>query len=98
MIGALIEYAVILFKKQKLSKFGAPGQSAGYPHTTTPMSNYMSIRRPNKEPTQSGVNASHAAAAQIRQRAQQQQQMDQYDMQPITSCRYNWNQGFYYSF
>ena len=53
------------------------------------MSNYMSIRRPNKEDTQSAANVH---AAQLRQRTQQQQQ--QYDMQPITSCRYNWNQGY----
>ena len=87
-IGALIEYAVILFKKQKLSKFGAPGSgSVSYPHSANAMSNYMSIRRPpNKEDTASGVRA-----AQIRQRRQEQQ--TQYDMNPITSCRYNWNQG-----
>ncbi len=27
LLGALIEYAVILFKKQKVSKYGAPSQS-----------------------------------------------------------------------
>ena len=86
--GALIEYAVILFKKQKLSKFGTPGQSA-YPHTQTQLSNYMSMRRPNsKNPNPNGTSE-----AEIRQRNQQQQQ--QYDMQPITSCRYNWNQGYF---
>ena len=79
-----------------MSKFGAPGQSASYPHTSTPMSNYMSIRRPKQEVTQSGVNPH--SAAQLRQRNQQQQQQpiiynDQYDMRPITSCSYNWNQG-----
>ena len=85
-----------MFKKQKLSKFGAPGQSA-YPHQTSmsnQMSNYMSIRRPNKEGNSGGINQN--SAAQIRQRNQQQQQQmcqDAYDMRPITSCRYNWNQG-----
>ena len=32
--GSLIEYAVILFKKQKKCKYGAPSQSA-YPHSST---------------------------------------------------------------
>ena len=94
----MIEYAVILFKKQKLSKFGAPGQSA-YPHQNTPMANYMSMRaRPNKDATNS--NSTSAAVEQFRQRNQQNHNQqrrilnnDQYDMQPITSCRYNWNQG-----
>ena len=97
--GALIEYAVILFKKQKLSKFGAPGQSA-YPHQNTPMANYMSMRvRPNKDTNNS--NSTSSAVQQLRQQRSQQnhnQQQrivnnDAYDMQPITSCRYNWNQG-----
>ena len=97
--GALIEYAVILFKKQKLSKFGAPGQSA-YPHQNTPMANYMSMRvRPNKDANNS--NSTSSAVQQLRQQRSQQnhnQQQrivnnDAYDMQPITSCRYNWNQG-----
>ena len=95
----MIEYAVILFKKQKLSKFGAPGQSA-YPHQNTPMANYMSMRvRPNKDANNS--NSTSSAVQQLRQQRSQQnhnQQQrivnnDAYDMQPITSCRYNWNQG-----
>ena len=97
--GALIEYAVILFKKQKLSKFGAPGQSA-YPHQNTPMANYMSMRvRPNKDANNS--NSTSSAVQQLRQQRNQQNHKQQqrivnndaYDMQPITSCRYNWNQG-----
>ena len=95
---------MILFKKQKLSKFGAPGQSA-YPHQNTPMANYMSMRvRPNKGATTANSNSTSAAAVQqLRQRNQQNHQQqrivnnDQYDdMQPITSCRYNWNQGKFF--
>lgn len=92
--GALIEYAVILFKKQKLSKFGAPGQSA-YPHQGTQLPNYMSIRRPNRDSNPNGMS-SHSTA-QVRQGTQRHDgdshQQQQYDMRPITSCRYDWNQG-----
>ena len=64
----MIEYAVILFKKQKLSKFGAPGQSAYEPtyapsQTQPALSSYMSLRGHNRDakPT-NGVNNPNSTA------------------------------------
>ena len=37
IIGSLIEYAVILFKKQKVSKYGIPSQSAYSERATAAM-------------------------------------------------------------
>ena len=60
----------------------------------------MSLRRPNRETNPIGIS-SHSTA-QVRQRTQQQPPAcdmlrntydTQYDMHPITSCRYDWNQG-----
>ena len=91
--GALIEYAVILFKKQKLGKFGNHSQSAyaSYPHGGQAMSSYMSMRRPNKDSNTSGINPN----SQMRQRSQPQTLAcpEQYSMDPIVTCRYDWNQG-----
>ena len=89
----MIEYAVILFKKQKLGKFGNHSQSAyqSYPHTGAAMSSYMSMRRPNKDSNPSGTNPN----SQMRQRSQPQTLAcpEQYSMDPIVTCRYDWNQG-----
>ena len=55
------------------------------------MASYMSMRRPNKDSNTSGINTNN----QMRQRSQPQTLAcpEQYSMDPIVTCRYDWNQG-----